>query len=234
MYSLLTWFAKRVKGNSFSIDRNVPVSYMLYYGLRRVLMVVRGFLSFPFRSVIFVDRHVIVRAKSKIKYGKHFTIYNNCFIDAMSNDGIIVGNNCSIGKFTTIECTGSLRSLGQGLRLGNNVAVGTHSYLGCAGSVEIGDDTIMGNFVSLHSENHIFSNPKVPIRDQGVTREGIKIGKNCWIGAKVTILDGVEIGDNTIIAAGALLPKGTYKGSSIYAGVPAKFLRGIYRNENQL
>ena len=42
---------------------------------------------------------------------------------------------------------------------------------------------------------------------QGVTRKGIKIGKNCWISSKVTILDGVKIGKNSVIASGAVVNK---------------------------
>ena len=133
--------------------------------------------------------------------------------------------NVSLGKFTTIECTGSLKFIGDGLYVGNNVGLGTHGFFGCAGGVRIGNDTIFGNFVSIHSENHNFSDPDTPIRLQGVNRLGIVIGSNCWIGAKVTILDGVIIENGVVIAAGSLLTKGYYKKDSIYAGVPAKFIK---------
>lgn len=61
---------------------------------------------------------------------------------------------CQIGKYTCIECSGTLKNLGKGLIIGNNVGLGTHGFFGCAGGIEIGDDTIFGNYVSLHSENH--------------------------------------------------------------------------------
>lgn len=51
----------------------------------------------------------------------------------------------------------------------------------------------------------------MPIRLQG-----IKIGKDCWIGAKVTILDGTVLGD------GAVLNGKEYPKNSIIGGVPAK------------
>jgi acetyltransferase-like isoleucine patch superfamily enzyme len=62
------------------------------------------------------------------------------------------------------------------------------------------------------------------IRLQGVSRKGIKIGKNCWIGSKVTILDGVEIGDSCIVAAGAVVNK-SFPSNSVIGGVPAKILK---------
>ena len=78
--------------------------------------------------------------------------------------------------------------------IGNNVGLGSHGHYGAGlGGLEIGDDTIIGNYVSFHPENHIFSELNMPIRQQGVYGKGIKIGKNCWIGAKATFLDGTVI-----------------------------------------
>ncbi|MBL0095879.1 MAG: hypothetical protein IPP46_04855 [Bacteroidetes bacterium] len=58
----------------------------------------------------------------------------------------------------------------------------------------------------------------------GTERKGIHIGKNCWIGAKVTILDGVQIGANSIIAAGAVVTK-SMPDNAVIGGVPAKVIR---------
>ena len=62
------------------------------------------------------------------------------------------------------------------------------------------------------------------IRLQGTSRSGIKIGKNCWIGAKVTVLDGVEIGDNCVVAAGAVITK-NMPANAVIGGVPAKIIK---------
>ena len=59
---------------------------------------------------------------------------------------------------------------------------------------------------------------------QGVNRKGIKIGRDCWIGAKATILDGADIGDGCIVAAGAVV-RGKIPPYSIIGGVPAKFIK---------
>ena len=86
------------------------------------------------------------------------------YIDALSTEGISFGNNVSVGKNTTIECTGNLKHIGKGLQVGNNVGLGTHGFWGCAGGITIGDDTIFGNYVSLHAENHIFSDMEIFVR----------------------------------------------------------------------
>mgnify|MGYP000688872669 CR=1 FL=1 len=57
-----------------------------------------------------------------------------------------------------------------------------------------------------------------------MNRKGIKIGKDCWIGSKTTILDGTEIGDGCIIAAGAVV-RGKIESYSIIGGIPAKTIK---------
>lgn len=57
--------------------------------------------------------------------------------------------------------------------IGNNVGLGSHGYFGCGvGYLEIGDDCIFGNYVSIHPENHNFNNLDIPIRLQGVVSLG--------------------------------------------------------------
>lgn len=112
--------------------------------------------------------------------------------------------------------------------MGRNVGIGSCSFLGCAGGIEIGEDTIVGNYVSFHSENHNFEDPTLPISRQGVNHVGIKVGAGCWLGAKVTVLDGAIIEDGCIIAAGALVTQGRYLANSIYGGVPAKRIKGRF------
>ena len=118
----------------------------------------------------------------------------------------------------------SLNNIGSHITIGNNVGIGEYAYLGGAGGLVIGDDCIVGQYFSCHPENHNFSNEQMLIRKQGVTRKGISIGKDCWIGSKVTILDGVEIGNHCVIAAGSVVTKSFGK-HSIIAGVPAKKIK---------
>ena len=91
-------------------------------------------------------------------------------------------------------------------------------------SLGINTDNHFGNYVSLHAENHIFSDVEPPVRFQGVTHQGISIGRNCWTGAKVTILDGVSVGDGCVIAAGAVVTT-QFPANCIIGGVPAKIIK---------
>lgn len=226
MLKLVNKIIRFIKGESYMLDPRIPGFYLVNLLSGRFIMLIRGYLSFcNNKGYFFRDKNTVIKAKRLIKLGRGVSIGRNCFIDALSVNGINIGNNVSIGKNTTIECSGTILNIGVGLKIGDGVGLGTHGFFGCAGGVEIGDNTIFGNFVSLHSENHNFSDLSIPIKLQGVTRIGIKIGENCWIGAKATILDGVFIESGCIIAAGSVLAKGIYKSNGIYGGIPARLLK---------
>jgi acetyltransferase-like isoleucine patch superfamily enzyme len=169
----------------------------------------------------FVGRNSAIKFRSKILSQGFLKIGSNCTIDALSIDGLDFGKNNSIGDYTTVLGSGTYANLGIGLKTGENVGIGSYNLLGCAGGIEIGSDTIFGNFVSLHSENHNYADREIPIRLQGVSRKGIVIG------SKATILDGVTLGNRTIVAAGSVVVEGCYPGNIILGGVPAKVIKNI-------
>jgi acetyltransferase-like isoleucine patch superfamily enzyme len=121
----------------------------------------------------------------------------------------------------------SFNNLGSHIYIGENVGIGEFAYLGGGGGLEIGNDCIVGQYFSCHPENHNYEDPKQLIREQGVSRKGIIIGSNCWIGAKVTILDGVIIGSNCVIAAGAVVTK-SMPSNSVIGGVPARVIKSTH------
>lgn len=218
--------ASIIRKEPFTLDKNISDTYLLIFTGKIICMYIRGFIRL--RKKILLGHKTQIICGNLLKTGTSVKIEDECIINALSTKGIILGHNVSIQKRTIIECTGSLRHLGKGLIVGNNVGIGSNSFLGCAGGIEIGDDTIIGNYVSFHSENHNFQRDDIPIRLQGVNHKGIKVGKNCWIGAKVTILDGTIVGDGCVIAAGAVLTEQKYPDNTIIGGVPAKVLKSRF------
>lgn len=226
MKLLISQILSIIKSEKWELDQRIPNTYLISFFFTKGIMLIRGFLNFfTFRHFVLIGVNSKLYCKSLMKFKGTINIDRNCIINALSTNGVVFGKNVSIGKYTTIECSGSLKNIGKGLNVGNNVGLGTHGFFGCAGGITIGDDTIFGNYVSLHSENHIIDDLEKPIRLQGVTRLGIIIGNNCWIGAKATILDGANIGDGCIVAAGAVVTKGFYEMNSIIGGVPAKIIK---------
>ena len=107
------------------------------------------------------------------------------------------------------------------LVLGRDVGISSHTQLNAAGGIEIGDDTLIGPGCAIWSVNHRFGNLSAPVRLQGYNAQPITIGRDCWLGAHVTVLPGVQIGASSIVAAGAVVTRSCEPGS-ILAGVPAR------------
>ena len=149
---------------------------------------------------------------------------NDVSISALGKEGVFFGNNVGIGDFSRVIVSTSLNDIGSYIKIGNNVGIGEFAYLGGAGGLEIGDDCIVGQYLSCHPENHNYQNKEDLIRHQGVSRKGIKIGANCWIGSKVTFLDGVEVGSGSVIAAGSVVTK-SFPDNSVIGGIPAKLIK---------
>lgn len=218
----------KIKKEPYEIDEAITFGTIVGVIFERGMMVLRGIFKKPFfkksKGILFIGKRVKIKNKKKIAFNGSATIEDGCFIQALSKGGITVGNNFSLGRNSIIECTGVIRELGEELIIGDNVGIAANAFIAMRGKVEIGSNTIFGPNVSIHAENHNFSNIDKPIKLQGATRKGVKIGEDCWIGSKVVILDGVTIGSHSIIAAGAIVTKDIPE-YCIAGGIPAKVIK---------
>ena len=218
----------KIKGEPYRLDPAMTSSDLLVILKDKGLQAFRGFRKGLFfgrkRGIAFVGKRVTIRHAHHVRTGSGLTIGDGAYINALSKDGITLGDNVTIGAGSVVECTGVIRELGDGIRIGSHVGFAQNAFIAVRGPVEIGDDCIFGPNVAIHSENHVFSNLNTPIRLQGATREGVRIGRDCWVGEGAVILDGVTIGDGCVIAAGAVVTKDV-PDFSIVGGVPAKVLK---------
>lgn len=194
----------------------------------RFWQLTRGLFLKPFlkesSGLLFIGRRVKVRHGYLITAGKNLILEDNVSINALSFKGIKFGNQVSIARDSILFCTGIIAQKGTGITIGDRTGISARAYLAGQGGITVGNDVIMGPNVQIFSENHNFSDLAVPIKDQGVTKQGVIIGNNCWIGAGATILAGVTVGDGCVIAAGSIVTKSVPE-NSIAAGVPAKVIK---------
>lgn len=211
-------------GKNYKIDYRIPNSLFLRILSKRFFSLVRGIVFL--RKKVFLEKRCCVLNKKNILFGKSVTIEHDSVIDGYAINRLIFGNNVKIGAFTLVTCTSHLSKYGKGITIGDNSAVGRFTEFGASGGIEIGENVIMGSYVSFHSENHNYNDSTKPIKDQGVSSKGIKLGNNIWVGAKTTFLDGSEVGDNCVVAAGAVV-NGVFPRNVVIGGVPAKILKTI-------
>ncbi len=211
-------------GKSYTIDKDIPVGLIYYTLFTRFFMVVRGYLFL--QKKVFVGKNCTFLNKSNIVFGKNVTIEKYTRLDGYAKEKIELGNNVKIGAYSNLLSTSHFSKYGKGLKMGNNSAIGDFTHFGAPGGIEIGENVIMGSYISFHSENHNFQDTSKLIREQGVTSKGIILGNNIWVGAKVTFLDGSKIGNNSVVAAGAVV-NGEFPDNVVIGGVPAKILKHI-------
>lgn len=213
---------------SFKLSKDVPLSYIIYLINSYISKFTRGlFRRYGFCKVgknLMLGSNVKFRVKSKMTFGNNIRIGNHVIIDALSEEGIIFKDGVKLGDNTKIIVTGSLSDLGKGLYIGENTSFSENTFFGSAGGIKIGSDVIGGQNVRFHAENHNFNDPSTLIREQGVTRKGIEIGNNVWIGAGAVFLDGAKVADGCVIGANSVI-KGEFKKNAILAGIPAKVIR---------
>ena len=227
MKKLVEKTISKIKGEPYRLDPAMTSSDLIVILKDKSFQALRGFWKGLFfgkkHGIAFVGKRVTIRHARHIHAERGLTIGDGAYINALSKDGIVLGDNVSIGAGSVIECTGVIRELGDGIRIGSHEGFAQNAFIAVRGPVEIGDDCIFGPKVAIHSENQVFSDRDAPIRLQGATREGVKIGCDCWIGEGAVILDGVTVGDGCVIAAGAVVTKDV-EAFSIVGGVPAKVL----------
>lgn len=225
--SVINALLKIAGKDNFQLDPNIGAGYILRQCWKYGWMMVRGkAFSFGHKKIaknVFVGKNVEVVEKKHLTIGQKTKLQDDVYIDALSREGISIGDSVVIGRNTRIECTGGLQSIGKGVRIGNRTTFGNDCMFGAAGGIEIGDDVVAGQFIRFHSENHNFNDLSKLIRDQGVTHKGIKIGNNCWIGAGAVFLDGAELGDGCVVGANAVVTK-KFPANVIVAGVPATII----------
>jgi acetyltransferase-like isoleucine patch superfamily enzyme len=161
-------------------------------------------------------RHLSIGPGSVLEFGTRF----HC----LGRTGIRLGRNVTVGKYSLLECTSVLWHEGDGMVVGDNSSIGDFSFMGCAGGIRIGANVLMGQRVSFHSQNHNFANTELPIIEQGVTDGMIVVEDGCWLGSGAIVLAGVHLGAGSVVAAGSVVTK-SFGPGSILAGVPADIVR---------
>lgn len=112
---------------------------------------------------------------------------------------------------------------GVRIKIGKGNYFNRNLMIDACGKVEIGDDNMFGPDVYIADSNHTREQGK-SAKDLPMDRGKVRIGNNCWFGAKVVILRGVELGNGCVVGAGAVVTK-SFPANSVIAGVPARLLR---------
>jgi len=152
-----------------------------------------------------------------IYLGQNTHIATGVKLDA-SDGKITIGDNC------WVHPGAMLLTYGGFIEIGDNSTINPYVIIYGHGGVKIGCGVRIAAHTVIIPSNHIITRIDRPIYQQGLTKKGIDISNDVWIGTNVTILDGVTIGQGCVIAAGAVVNI-DIPPFSIAGGVPVKILK---------
>ena len=140
---------------------------------------------------------------SYLRAGFYRLVFTGCSPDAMISFGALFSQ-----QDTEIEC---------------GVYIGPQCNIG---KCKIGKNTLLGSGVHIMSGKgqHNFSDPTIPIKDQGGVFSKVSIGENCWVGNGALIM--ANVGQGCVVAAGSVVIDDVPDGV-IVGGNPACLIKNI-------
>ncbi|MCG3119921.1 MAG: 2,3,4,5-tetrahydropyridine-2,6-dicarboxylate N-acetyltransferase [bacterium] len=171
------------------------------------------------RNVTF-GANVVLRHPRKIRLGDNVVVDDSVVLDAKgeNNNGITIGNGVFIGRNTILSCKNG------DIVIEDNANIGFNCEAFSASRVRVGKNVLLAAYVYLVGGTHRFDRTDLAILFQERSSQGIEVDDNAWVGAHAVVFDGVKIGKDCIIGAGAVVNKDV-PDWKIAVGVPAKIVQ---------
>ena len=150
---------------------------------------------------------------------------------------ISIGAHTGIGHHTVLGCWerhGEDEQYTPEIIIGDSCSIGEYCHISAIRKITIGEGLLTGRFVYIGDNAHgglSWEEAEIPPAKRVLQSKGeIKIGRNVWIGDKVTILGGVSIGDNVIIGANTVVAHDIPSNTVVVGGASREIKRLEKRN----
>ncbi len=157
-----------------------------------------------------------------ISLGDRVQIAAHCTLVAASKEGISMdeGSKLMYGVYLDTETPDK-----GYIKIGKRVYIGTGTCLHGHSGLEIGEDSLLAQNITITPYSHIFKDPEKIIYAQGGHTNKITLGRDCYLGMSVSVLFSAgSIGEGSVIGAGSVVVK-PVPPYSIAVGVPAKVIK---------
>lgn len=161
-----------------------------------------------------------IQMNPNIEMDKSVRITNSTLIETR------FGGKIKIGKNTELLEDVKILTYGGNIEIGENCSINPGTIIYGHGNTRIGDHVLIAGHCMIIPANHIFKDVDKPIGKQGLTKKGINIANDVWLGHSVSVLDGVSIGKGAIVAAGSVVNESVPE-FTLVGGVPIKIIKTI-------
>lgn len=202
----------------FCITLIAPLQGIIGLGLRKILF--PRLFKYSGAKVIF-GHHIGLRNPGRIRIGKQAVIDDYVQISARgtADEGIEIGERVLVGQNVR------LRTREGNISIGDESNIGPDCHIGTSSNITIGKHCLFGGRCYIGGLQHGFEDTDTPITEQKmVSRGGVQMGDDVWLGAHVIVNDGVKIGNGAIIGAGSVVTN-DIPAYAIALGIPAKVIR---------
>jgi virginiamycin A acetyltransferase len=148
--------------------------------------------------------------------------------DSMRGSRIVIEDGVVIDAFVKLKAVG-----GSGdLIIHANTYVNSGTVIYSGNGIEIGRGVLIAANCTLAPVNHEYRSRDKTILEQRfmMSKGGILIGDDVWIGANTVICDGAHIGRGAVVGAGAVV-LGSLEPYGVYVGNPAHLIK--YRTSSE-
>lgn len=129
-----------------------------------------------------------------------------------------------LGRFVHLGDGTRLNAHEGTLRVGEKSVLGRDVTINCYLDVEVGAASLLADWSYICDFDHVATDLDQPIKDQGLVKSPVRIGPDCWLGVRTTVLRGTTIGTGVVVGAHAVV-RGEVPDYAVVAGVPARVVK---------
>ncbi|MBR6740644.1 MAG: acyltransferase [Clostridia bacterium] len=155
-----------------------------------------------------------------ISLGDNVTISDGCTLIARGEGGIELGSGVRLQERVYLDTE---RPNGY-IKVGQRVYIGTGTTLFGHVGLEIGDDCLLAQNITITPYSHRFEDKNAIIYSQGGNTRKVTIGRDCYLGMSVCVLYSADIGEGSVIGSASVVVK-PIPPYSVAVGNPAKVIR---------
>lgn len=160
------------------------------------------------RWIILSHPHANIRFEGPVHIAPGFSLY------IPASGSFIVGPEVEFRRGFRVEVVGS-----GSVVIGARCVFSYYSLIQCSGSIEIGEGCGFGQSSAIFDGNHHYRDLNAPFVKQGFDLHPIRIGKECGVLTKTTVL--ADIGDRCQIGANSVVVK-PIPAYCVAVGAPAR------------
>lgn len=132
---------------------------------------------------------------------------------------IVIGDNVQLMRGVVLSTSETGKIV-----LEAGVYIGEYGVVTSNAEITIGRDTIIAPHVDLVDFDHATDDLETTVLSQPVDAAPIHIGRDVWLGAKVTVVRGVTVGDQAVVGTGSVINR-DIRPRGVAVGVPARVIR---------